>query len=30
MAFESSYEMMAAVRDAIIGRFNHPIANEQH
>jgi hypothetical protein len=22
--------MMAAVRDAIIGRFNHPIANEQH
>lgn len=28
--FESSYEMVAAVRDALIGRFNKPIADDQH
>jgi hypothetical protein len=30
LAFESSYQMVGAVRDAIIGRLNDPITNEQH
>jgi hypothetical protein len=28
--FKSSYDMVAAVRDAVIGRFNKPIADDQH
>jgi hypothetical protein len=30
MAFKSSYEMVKAVRDTIVGRFDDPIADEQH
>ena len=30
LAFDSSYEMVAAVRDAIVGRFNRPFADEQY
>jgi hypothetical protein len=30
LEFESSYEMVAAVRDAIVGRLNDPFADEQH
>ena len=28
--FKSSYEMVSAVRDAIIGKLNNQIADEQH
>ena len=30
MAFKSSHEMVKAVRDTIVGRFDDPIADEQH
>ena len=30
LAFNSSYEMVAAVHDAIVGRFNRPFADKQY